>query len=58
MKARNDMISELNARVKSIHAGSDKHALMIREGIFVPKAGAQAARIPDNYKVLIDASSA
>lgn len=55
--ARNDMINELNQRVKAIHAGIDKGQLMIREGVNVTK-GDEIKKIPDNYRSVIDASSA
>ena len=54
---RNDMINELNQRVKAIHAGIDKGQLMIREGVNVAK-GDEIKKIPDNYRSVIDASSA
>ena len=55
--ARNDLIKELNSRVQAIKSGSFKDQLMIREGIVV-KPGEEIKRIPDNYRVVLDASNA
>ena len=53
---RSHMIKELNSRVAASLKGQDKGQLMIREGIF--NNGDEVKRIPDNFRSVIDASSA
>ena len=56
-EARKHIIKELNQRVQAIQKGLDKGQLMIREGVNVAK-GDEVKRIPDNYRAVLDASSA
>ena len=55
--ARHDIISNLNKRVEAIEKGTDTNQLMIREGISTP-LDQQETRIPDNYRAVLDVSTA
>jgi len=55
--ARHDIISNLNKRVEAIEKGTDTNQLMIREGINTP-LDQQETRIPDNYRAVLDVSTA
>lgn len=55
--ARQEIISNLNKRVKAIQSGNAPDELMIREGISTP-LHEQEKRIPDNYRAAFDVASA
>ena len=57
LATRQGIISELNKRVDAIHSGIDTGQLMIREGISTP-AGEQETRIPDNFRAVLDHTTA
>lgn len=57
--SRNELISQLTARVEAIQSGNFEGSLMIREGIETKEdngnvKGAQKRAIPENYQVLLN----